>query len=79
MLLHRLPPTPRSPQPARRYGLPAEDPLVAVGREWAAATRVLCLDELHVTDVADAMILARWAWQCTANCNAPSPAHTHLS
>ncbi|GLC50157.1 hypothetical protein PLESTB_000348800 [Pleodorina starrii] len=42
-----------------RYAEPEEDPLVTVAREWGSRTAVLCLDELHVTDVADAMILSR--------------------
>ncbi|GLI65595.1 hypothetical protein VaNZ11_009171, partial [Volvox africanus] len=42
-----------------RYAEPDEDPLVTVARELGSRTAVLCLDELHVTDVADAMILAR--------------------
>ncbi|KAG2450323.1 hypothetical protein HYH02_004828 [Chlamydomonas schloesseri] len=42
-----------------RYAEPEEDPLVTVAREVAGGSAVLCLDELHVTDVADAMILAR--------------------
>ena len=35
-----------------------EDPLQAVAADIAAEARVLCLDELHVTDIADAMILS---------------------
>jgi len=34
------------------------DPLVIIGRSIARQVRVLCLDEFHVTDVADAMLLA---------------------
>lgn len=37
----------------------APDPLARVADEVAAAAHVLCLDELFVTDVADAMILHR--------------------
>lgn len=35
------------------------DPLTALARELAAEVRVLCLDELFVADIADAMLLGR--------------------
>lgn len=35
------------------------DPLEVVAERWRAEVRVLCLDELVVTDIADAMILHR--------------------
>ena len=34
------------------------DPLLIIGRNIARQTRLLCLDEFHVTDVADAMLLS---------------------
>ena len=34
------------------------NPLMIIGKSIARRTRVLCLDEFHVTDVADAMLLA---------------------
>jgi cell division protein ZapE len=36
-----------------------EDPLVVVAASFAKRVRVLCLDEFHVNDIADAMILGR--------------------
>ncbi|NUS38583.1 MAG: cell division protein ZapE [Lysobacter sp.] len=35
------------------------DPLAAIAREWGAALRVLVLDEFFVSDIGDAMLLAR--------------------
>jgi len=35
------------------------DPMPRVGRDIAEAAQLLCFDELHVTDIADAMILGR--------------------
>ncbi|MGR9090519.1 MAG: cell division protein ZapE [Gammaproteobacteria bacterium] len=34
------------------------DPLSIIGRRWASDIRLLCLDEFHVGDITDAMILA---------------------
>lgn len=42
-----------------RRAPPPEDPVLTVARAAAASTQLLCLDELHVTDVADAMLLGR--------------------
>lgn len=35
------------------------DPLMAVARDIAAGARLLCLDEFHVTDITDAMLMRR--------------------
>jgi cell division protein ZapE len=37
---------------------PHEDPLAGIAAEIARETRVLCFDELYVSDIADAMLLA---------------------
>lgn len=36
-----------------------EDPLRIIARELAGETRLLCLDEFHVTDITDAMLMRR--------------------
>jgi cell division protein ZapE len=40
-------------------GLSDEDPIRLVGDEIASESTLLCFDEFHVTDIADAMILGR--------------------
>ena len=35
------------------------DPLLAVARDIAARVRLLCLDEFHITDITDAMLMRR--------------------
>ncbi|MEX0957909.1 MAG: cell division protein ZapE [Burkholderiales bacterium] len=34
-----------------------QDPLVRIGRDTAKRTRLLCLDEFHITDIGDAMLM----------------------
>jgi cell division protein ZapE len=35
------------------------EPLAAIGRDFAKDTRLLCLDEFHITDITDAMMMKR--------------------
>jgi cell division protein ZapE len=41
----------------RRQG--QADPLAAIARDWAKDARLLCLDEFHITDITDAMMIKR--------------------
>jgi cell division protein ZapE len=44
----------------------AEDPIAAVGARTARRWRLVCFDEFHVSDIADAMILGRYLEQAIA-------------
>lgn len=44
---------------ARARDQQSGDPIPYVAKEIAQSSKLLCFDELHVTDIADAMILAR--------------------
>src|SRR5689334_9338931 len=35
------------------------DPLAVIARDWARDARLLCLDEFHITDITDAMMMKR--------------------
>ncbi len=52
--LHR-----RREELAAKGAPPESDTIVPIGKEIAAETRLLCFDEFHVTNIADAMILGR--------------------
>jgi cell division protein ZapE len=44
----------------------AEDPIAAVAERTARRCRLICFDEFHVSDIADAMILGRYLSQVMA-------------
>ncbi len=46
-------------QKLRNNEVKGDDPIAPIASDLAAAARVLCFDEFAVTDIADAMILAR--------------------
>ncbi|MGF1623516.1 MAG: cell division protein ZapE, partial [Alphaproteobacteria bacterium] len=46
-------------QAAKAGGKPIDDPIPRLADKIAAESRLLCFDEFHVTDVADAMLLSR--------------------
>jgi cell division protein ZapE len=35
------------------------EPLAAIARDWAKEARLLCLDEFHIADITDAMVMKR--------------------
>jgi cell division protein ZapE len=43
----------------RASGADGDDPILSVADDLASETRLLCLDEMQVTDIADAMMLSR--------------------
>lgn len=55
-VLHKLSTKERS---KRGWRTGDEDPIPAVARQIAKETTLLCFDELQITDIADAMVLAR--------------------